>query len=274
MSHRSEQYLTAVAIGGTLLATILFGQQLWERIHDALSHSDYIIAAAGVVFVFVTGYLIYGSLVYQGTRLGYFRRMRQHTETAWEQLASLYTPSAPALTMLVPSYKEDHRIIRQTLFSAALQEYPHKQLVLLIDDPPHPASQTDRAGLEAARGLPEELRAILAPMAECVQSAHAAFQQRQAAGVLDLSQEHHALPAGYEEVARRLEKLAMNAVIEDHTDRWFVELVFRQPSRRYEASAERLRAGPGVSDTETLEVLIRGYRHLTAVFDVKISSFE
>jgi cellulose synthase (UDP-forming) len=274
MSHRFEQHLTGVAIGCTLLASVLFGQQLWERIHDALSHSDYIIAAAGVVFVFVTGYLIYGSLVYQETRLGYFRRMRQHTETAWEQLASLYTPSAPALTMLVPSYKEDHRIIRQTLFSAALQEYPHKQLVLLIDDPPHPASQTDRAGLEAARGLPEELRAILSPMAECVQSARAAFHQRQAAGLLDLSQEHLTLAAVYEEVARWLEKLAANAVIEDHTDRWFVELVFRQPSRRYEALAKRLRVEASDANTQTFEALIRGYHHLTAVFDVKISSFE
>src|SRR5439155_27233418 len=148
------------------------------------------------------------------------------------------------------------------------------QLVLLIDDPPHPTSQTDRAGLEAARGLPEELRAVLAPMAESVQSAHAAFQQRQEGDALDLSHEHRALAAVYEEVARWLEKLAVDAIIEDHTDRWFVELVFRQPSRRYEASAERLRAGPGVSDTPTLDVLIRGYRHLTAVFDVNISSFE
>ena len=29
------------------------------------------------------------------------------------------------MTVLVPSYQEDERVIRMTLLSAALQEYPH-----------------------------------------------------------------------------------------------------------------------------------------------------
>ena len=54
----------------------------------------------------------------------------------------------PTLTVLVPSYKEEARVIRQTLLSAALQEYPFQRIVLLIDDPPDP---TDARRPAAAR---------------------------------------------------------------------------------------------------------------------------
>ena len=38
----------------------------------------------------------------------------------------VFVNEAPSLTILVPSYKEEERIIRQSLWSAALQEYPGK----------------------------------------------------------------------------------------------------------------------------------------------------
>jgi cellulose synthase/poly-beta-1,6-N-acetylglucosamine synthase-like glycosyltransferase len=40
----------------------------------------------------------------------------------------------PSLLCLVPSYKEELRTVRQTVL-AALQEYPDRRVVLLIDDP-------------------------------------------------------------------------------------------------------------------------------------------
>src|SRR4030095_14252326 len=42
----------------------------------------------------------------------------------------------PSVTILVPSYKEDPALVWKTLLSAALQDYPRRSIVLLIDDPP------------------------------------------------------------------------------------------------------------------------------------------
>ena len=40
---------------------------------------------------------------------------------------------------LVPSYAEEPQVVRATLWSAALQEFPDLKVVLLLDDPPHPS---------------------------------------------------------------------------------------------------------------------------------------
>jgi cellulose synthase/poly-beta-1,6-N-acetylglucosamine synthase-like glycosyltransferase len=64
--------------------------------------------------------------------LGYWKRTIKFPETNDEKLSNFfYCTNAPKVTYLIPSYKEDIRIIKQTLLSAALQEYPNKNVVLL-----------------------------------------------------------------------------------------------------------------------------------------------
>ena len=65
------------------------------------------------------------------------------------------THARPTLTTIIPSYQEDERVIRTTLLSAALQEYPDKRIVLLIDDP---LRAQDRAGPGPARVGPGAAR--------------------------------------------------------------------------------------------------------------------
>ena len=68
----------------------------------------------------------------------------------------------PTLTTIIPSYQEDARVIRNTLLSAALQEYPDKRVVLLIDDPFVPKTAKAREQLQAARALPYQIGRLLA----------------------------------------------------------------------------------------------------------------
>ena len=72
-----------------------------------------------------------------------------------------FSQQTPSLTAIVPSYQEEPGVIRMTLLSAALQEYPDLRVVLLIDDPPHPRYAKPRRLLEAARALPARDRALL-----------------------------------------------------------------------------------------------------------------
>jgi hypothetical protein len=67
-----------------------------------------------------------------------------------------------SLTTLVPSYQEEEDVIRMTLLSAALQEYPDQRIVLLIDDPPDPRYAQPYQQLHAARALPDQVQALLA----------------------------------------------------------------------------------------------------------------
>ena len=53
-------------------------------------------------------------------------------------------------------------MIRTTLLSAALQEYPDKRVVLLIDDPYVPKTPQAREQLESARALPGQIERLLA----------------------------------------------------------------------------------------------------------------
>ena len=53
-------------------------------------------------------------------------------------------------------------MIRTTLLSAALQEYPDKRVVLLIDDPYLPKTGKAREQLESARALPGKIERLLA----------------------------------------------------------------------------------------------------------------
>ena len=63
-----------------------------------------------------------------------------------------FDESNPTLTAIVPSYKEERRVIRQTLLSAALQEFPNLRVVLLIDDPPNADRAMPRSASSTRRG--------------------------------------------------------------------------------------------------------------------------
>ena len=84
------------------------------------------------------------------------------------------------MTVLVPSYREDTRVIRQTLLSAALQEYPYLDIRLLVDDPPNPTNADHVAILEAARELPHQIAELLAVPAAAAPAALDRFEARPA----------------------------------------------------------------------------------------------
>ena len=70
------------------------------------------------------------------------------------------------ITVLIPSYVEQPKVVEKTIWSAALQEFPDLAIVLLIDDPPHPKNDEARAILKASRELMPKVLAELAAPAE------------------------------------------------------------------------------------------------------------
>jgi cellulose synthase/poly-beta-1,6-N-acetylglucosamine synthase-like glycosyltransferase len=218
--------------------------------------------------------MLYGSLVHQVARLGHLQRRRSHRPTDRGEIERCFEQPAPALVILVPSYKEEPPVVRQTLWSAALQEHPERRVVLLIDDPPEPGDAASADLLSAARALPAEIGQSLEKPAARFEAELEDFLARDRDGELELEEETQRLARLNAEAAAWFEGKATNEFARDHTDRLFIELVFRAPARahlertlEFEAAGE---SGP-LSDPRGL---LREYRRLAARFRVQITSFE
>ena len=75
---------------------------------------------------------------------------------------STSSPPGPSVTVIIPSYKEDARVIRTTVLSAALQDYPRLRVVLLIDDPPTPTTRRHRSCSSRPGLCPGSVQELLA----------------------------------------------------------------------------------------------------------------
>jgi hypothetical protein len=260
-----------LAAGATLLLGLDLAGVLAARLHAGLLAD----ALEQVVFLAIAASLLWGNLVYQVTRLGYLHRRHQLGRVRDAELQTIYdeTP-APAVVLLVPSFREEPRLVRQTLLSAALQDYPRRRVVLLIDDPPDPTDGESAALLRAARRLPAEIRALLEKPARRFAAELAEFSRRAQAGSLDLRDETLHLASLYAESAAWFETQAANEAESDHTDRLFVELVFRAPALGHLERTIALEAAAEGGHPLDAASLRREYRRLAALFRAEVTSFE
>jgi len=226
-------------------------------------------------FLAIVGFLIYGGLVYQLARLGYLRRLIRHRPANEPELHRFFhDPQAPAVIVLVPSYREDPRVVRRTLLSAALQDYPRRRVVLLIDDPSKPRRRQDIELLAAARSLPEEIEDTLRKPAEHFADALSRLEDRLARDPLDATGETLALAQLYRDAASWFEEQAIGHPAIDHADELFVELTFRRPATQYRERAACLGEQVGTGGGLRAQDLRQEYERLAARFRLEMSSFE
>jgi cellulose synthase/poly-beta-1,6-N-acetylglucosamine synthase-like glycosyltransferase len=185
---------------------------------------------------------------------------------------------APALTVLVPSYKEELSVIRQTLLSAALQEYPHKRIVLLLDDPPSPKSRGEQAALWAARSLPFDLQTLLAAPSRHVTAALALFRSRPSNNRKALKEECECIAECLRWVAEWFETQAKATLIQSHMDAWFVEHILSQPAHACRDLAAqwmmRTHHLPDIQDEKLRQHIDDAYSQLAGRFTVEFDVFE
>ena len=262
-----------------MLALTLLTCALLARDHGTilLAHLDANQLAHAVeqgAFSLIVVVFLYGNLVYQVTRIGHLRRQQCHRPATDLELERVYQGETPPLVLLIPSYKEEERVVRQALLSAALQEYPNRRVVLLIDDPPEPRDVDSALSLCAARSLPGELSERLANPAMRFRAELEAFAQRRAQGPVNGSEETRRVVALYAEAAAWLEAEAADTPERDHTDRHFIRLVLLDPAGRHRQRATELKTSIRRGMPLDRAGLEREYRRLATLFDVEITSFE
>ena len=109
-----------------------------------------------------------------------------------------------------------------TLLTAALQEYPDKSVVLLIDDPYVPKNAKAREQLENARALPAKVERILAEPARRFAGGMTSLEIALRRGEIPGHTAMLAVASAYADAIQWLEDFAADQEIVDHTDTFFV----------------------------------------------------
>ncbi|MGA7206088.1 MAG: glycosyltransferase family 2 protein [Specibacter sp.] len=225
-------------------------------------------------YVLVVTFLTFSALMYLMARQGALYRFRDHARVPRGELDRHFVNYEDGITVLVPSYAEEVQVVRATLWSAALQEFPDLKVVLLLDDPPTPTDPLTTQRLEATRALSAEISHELAYPAARVNDALATFRARANSQGPVPSRELEAVIAEYDFAATWLENMAAAEAVSDHVDEFFVDLVLMGLARELRlvllalGAAAIQNTGPDFGRVEQL------YLRLTWIFNVKTEYFE
>ncbi len=227
-----------------------------------------------VLYLVIVTLLTVSALAYLLARLGFMYRTRTHHRATRASLDQYFDARQPTLTTIIPSYQEEERVIRTTLLSAALQEYPDKRVVLLIDDPYVPKTRKAREQQESARALPGKIERLLAEPARRFTGDMQSFELAMQRGDQPGPNSMVTLASTYGDAVTWLENLADRQEITDHTDEFFVnEILLRLAESFREVRAALLEsAAEGV--VLHPQMFRRLYRRLVWTFTVRVSSFE
>jgi EAL domain-containing protein (putative c-di-GMP-specific phosphodiesterase class I)/cellulose synthase/poly-beta-1,6-N-acetylglucosamine synthase-like glycosyltransferase len=231
------------------------------------------LAVEAIVYMTVVTGLAASATAYLITRIGFFYRSRAHQRAPRIALDNFLAGPTPSVAVLVPSYQEDERIIRTTLLTAALQEYPGLRVTLLIDDPHQPRTRAARDLLRGARALPAAIEAELAGPFGRIQAAYERFDQsrdNRATSTDDMRD----LAGEYRFAVGWLYGLGRRQEIIDHTDVFFVEHILHALADDLRTIAEALEGGAEQEAALPAGRLEQLYRRLLAIFDATVTSFE
>ncbi len=262
---------TVLAMVATVVAFVLGADHIVTRAWAVNGVAAWQAVSALLLFAGLS----YGSLVYLLARFGHGCRQQGFRPPARPELDSVYDEQAgpaPRVCVLVPSYKEELRVVRQTVVSAALSEYPAKRIVVLLDDPCS-GPGADAAALQETRELIAGLHRHFESAALRLERELAAFMFRSAgASAFDALAEARRLAGLYEDVAAWVEQLAQ--VPQDaafaHVDDFFNRHIVSAAAQAHRERAAQLLAGAVPTRRELRQELQR----LAALLRMEITAFE
>lgn len=233
---------------------------------------DFTMQALG--YLVVVTFLTFSALMYLIARQGALQRFDKHMRVPRAELDRHFSQVQPDITVLIPSYSEEPSVIRKTMLSAALQEYPQKRVVLLIDDNPNPTSYTAAERLEAARNIPAEVTNLLKEPRERFNTALEQFEKSGLKSKFASDKVIDELAHHYTWAASWLNNLASQEEVEDHVDEFFAEQVLRALAHDLNLAGYALAASKKESASLSTQRVHQLFRRLAWTFDSKLESFE
>jgi hypothetical protein len=193
------------------------------------------------IYVLLGLALAYGAFAHVLCHLGYVTRRRDRAGPP--KAEDLARGRATRFGALIPSYREEPEFVYRAMLSVALQRHDDKWLRLLVDDPPEPCGPEHKRLLEAARALPDQVRAFLEPFGRI--AARASTTAAQGA-------EHApgALVRAHRELAARFARLAREWPAETADDRFFRKQVLARLAADHAHDAAAVSADPVAARAE------------------------
>lgn len=223
-------------------------------------------------YLIVVTFLTFSALVYLIMRQGALQRFAKHVRVPRAELDRHFARHQSSITVLVPSYSEEPQVIRKTLLSAALQEYPNIKVMLLVDDNPYPTDPTVAARLDETRNISNGIMELLREPRERFTAAagkHARSTTRSVSpeGVQELS-------GHYMWAAAWLHRQADAEEIEDHVDVFFAEQVLRAMGNELRLVGKALAASADEGTPLPNERVTQLYNRLVWTFTAELGVFE
>jgi cellulose synthase/poly-beta-1,6-N-acetylglucosamine synthase-like glycosyltransferase len=233
---------------------------------------DFALQAFG--YVIVVSFLTFSALLYLIIRQGALLRFSKHRRTPRAELERYFAHRQPTITVLVPSYAEETDVIRKTLLSAAIQEYPKKRVVLLVDDNPNPTSERVLKKLNDTRALGKGIEELFAEPLAMAQQALAAFEETHMIAKTVGYRDVEKLVAHYRTVISWLAEWATQEEIADHVDHFFNNEVILGLAGELEVVASALEASVLEKARISTKRIHQLYQRIVWIFDVQVEVFE
>lgn len=262
---RAAVVITVLMWIGYIISTII--RQFFEGPHSF----EFTLQAVG--YVFVVTFLTLSALLYLIIRQGALQRFSTHRRVPRAELDRHFAGTQPSITVLVPSYSEESDVIRKTLLSAAIQEYPSLRVVLLVDDSPYPQNPKVLARLNQTRDLADSLTKFLKEPRETTAKMLAKFEKQAKETYVD-QKELATLAAHYDWVVSWLNNWAEAEEVGDHVDHFFVEQVIRALAADLDLTAKALDAAVNEGARLSRARVAQLYRRVAWIFDADIAVFE
>lgn len=189
-------------------------------------------------------------------------------------LDQYFAKKQPTITVLVPSYAEEPEVIRKTMLSAALQEYPGLRIVLLVDDSPYPTDPSVRKRLDATRSIGQEIMQLLEGPYQRLSKAFQRFEQTQPKSDFVTAHVVKDLSSHYRWAAEWLLSQADDEVIDDHVDVFFAQQVLRELAHELQLVDQALTASLEEGALPSYDRVHQLYRRLAWIFEAELEVFE
>ena len=227
-----------------------------------------------ICYLVVVTFLTFSALMYLIARQGALQRFSKHVRVPRAELDRHFSEQQPSITVLVPSYSEEPQVVRKTLMSAALQEYPGMRIVLLLDDKPNPKDPVVAAQLDETRALGGDIMKLFAEPRTRLSEALHDFEQKRTKARFATREAVEELKNQYVWTAAWLNKLADEEIIEDHVDVFFADQVLRGLADELSLVGDALSASTNEEARLRADRVHQLYRRLAWIFDADLEVFE
>ena len=262
-----------IAIGATIAAWV--GYMIFTILPQLFANEGVFRTLEAILYAAVVTFLTFSALMYLVAREGALRRFRDHVRAPRGELDRHFAEGhQDGLTVLIPSYAEEPAVVRKTMWSAALQEYPSLRVVLLLDDSPFPTDPVVRERLDETRRIASDIEAALNEPGERFTAALLAYENEWLLGGTVAPDAVETLRDEYVAAVAWLRAVGDEWPHEDHVDTFFIDQVLGGLAEDLDATAQALQAAMDADAAPAGERLLELHRRLVRIFSVEATTFE